>query len=187
MKCDKEMAEYLLDAQSRFDSLHPECKHKQKLKRCLTMLFHHETHESVVEKIMTPTQRSIKCSKKTVALSNLLMSPQPPPDDHIPVKPASSIETEETIDDSDSDTDNIEDLDSEFVMFFSDIKKTMAMTLHTNIFLEIDGTYDHNIEIPLNFTHGAEQESICNVNKYNQKGPVVTSNALNHFKDSLEA
>ncbi len=57
-----------------------------KIETVLT-LSHHETHESVVEQIMTPTQKSIKCSKKQLdsailppkcaehALSNLLMSP----------------------------------------------------------------------------------------------------------------
>ncbi len=53
--------------------------------------------------------------------------------------------------------------------------------------MEMDGTYDHNIEIPLTFTYGAEPESICNVNEYNRKGPAVKTNACNHFKDLLEA
>ncbi len=51
----------------------------------------------------------------------------------------------------------------------------------------MNGTYDHNIEIPLTFTYGAEPESIFSVNKYIGKGPVVTTNVLNCFKDPLEA
>ncbi len=58
------MTEFQFDAQRMFDLLHPEGKCKQKLKRCLTMLFHHETYESVMEQIMTPTQKSINYSKK---------------------------------------------------------------------------------------------------------------------------
>ncbi len=52
--------------------------------------------------------------------------------------------------------------------------------------MEMDGTYDHNIEIPMNFIYGAKSESICNANKYNRNGPAVKINALNHFKDPLE-
>ena len=53
--------------------------------------------------------------------------------------------------------------------------------------MEKDGTYDHNIEIPLTFTYSAEPESICNVNEYIGEGSVVKTNALNCFKDPLEA
>ncbi len=53
--------------------------------------------------------------------------------------------------------------------------------------MEIYGTYDHNIEIPLMFTYSAEPESICNVNEYNREGPVVKTNALNCFNNPLVA
>ncbi len=53
--------------------------------------------------------------------------------------------------------------------------------------MELDGTYKHNIDIPLTFTYGAESESMCNINQYNGKGPGVTTNALNCFKDLLKA
>ncbi len=41
------------------------------------------------------------------ALSNLVMSPLTLPDDHSPVNPALSFETQETIDESDSNIDEI--------------------------------------------------------------------------------
>ncbi len=53
--------------------------------------------------------------------------------------------------------------------------------------MEMDGTYDHNIEIPLTFTYVAEPESIFNVNEHNRNGPAVKTNALNCLKDLLEA
>ncbi len=58
MMCDNIMAECSFDAQRRYDSLHPEGKHKQNLKRCLTMA-HHDTHESVMEQIVKQIQKSV--------------------------------------------------------------------------------------------------------------------------------
>ncbi len=55
------------------------------------------------------------------ALPNLVMSPLTLPHDHSPVKPALSIETKETDDDSDNGIDDIEDLNSEVIMLFGDI------------------------------------------------------------------
>ncbi len=60
MKCDKEMAELLFDAQKRFDSLHLKGKCKQKLKRCMTKLSCHETHDSCIKQILIPTKKHIK-------------------------------------------------------------------------------------------------------------------------------
>ncbi len=57
------MAQHLFDDQRRFDSLHLEGKCKQYLKRCTTKCSHHETHESGIKQILTPTQNAIKCSK----------------------------------------------------------------------------------------------------------------------------
>ncbi len=54
-------------------------------------------------------------------------------------------------------------------------------------FMEMDGTHDHNIEIPLTFTYSVEPESICSINEYNREGQAVTTNSLNHFKDPPEA
>ncbi len=42
--------------------------------------------------------------------------------------------------------------------------------------MEMDGTYDHNIEIQLSFNFVAELDSICNVNEYNREGPAVKTN-----------
>ncbi len=90
-------------------------------------------------------------------LLNLPMSPQTSPDGHSPVKPVLSIETEERIDESDSDIDDIEGLNSESVMLFQDINGDCVINpLYKLDFIEMDGTYDHNIEIPFTFTYGAE-------------------------------
>ncbi len=51
-------------------------------------------------------------------------------------------------------------------------------------FMEMDGTYDYNIEIPLSFTYDAEPKRICNVNEYNSEGSAIKANALHCFKDS---
>ncbi len=56
MKCDNIMEERLFDTRRRYDSLHLEEKRK-KLKQCLTLLSHHETHESVMQQIITTTQK----------------------------------------------------------------------------------------------------------------------------------
>ncbi len=77
----------------------------------MTKFSHHETHDSGIKQISTPTQNSIKCSEKQPltslilpqkcvdqVLSDFLKSPLTSPDDHSPVKPAQSIETKETED-----------------------------------------------------------------------------------------
>ncbi len=71
IESDNIMAERLFNAQRRHDSLRLEGKHKQKFKRCFPILSHHETHESVMEQIMTPTWKSIKYSKKQLDSSIL--------------------------------------------------------------------------------------------------------------------
>ncbi len=53
--------------------------------------------------------------------------------------------------------------------------------------METDGTYDHDIQIPLTFTYGAIQECMCNYHFYNGPGPAIRDYALNRFKVSLEA
>ncbi len=45
-------------------------------------------------------------------------------------------------------------------------------------FMEMDGTYDNNIEISLTFSYGAESKSLCHVNEYNRDDPAVEVNAL---------
>ncbi len=71
MKRDNEMTECLFDTPTRFDSLH--LKGKQKNFWCMTKIFHHETHDSAINHILTPTQKSIKSSQKQ--LSNSLILP----------------------------------------------------------------------------------------------------------------
>ncbi len=48
-------------------------------------------------------------------------------------------------------------------------------------FMEMDGSYAHNNEIPLTFTYCAEPESLYNVNKGNGKDPAATINAHNYL------
>ncbi len=72
-------------------------------------------------------------------------------------------------------------------MLSGDIHKDRFIEFSYNPeFMEMDGTYAHNFEILLSFTYGGEPESIHNVNKYNRKGPAVTINALNCFKERLK-
>ncbi len=127
-----------------------------------------------------------KCDKR--ALSRLLMSPITSPNDHSPVKPPCLNEFNKTIEDSDSDVDNAECIINDAIMLIDEINNERILVRSCRPeFMEKDGTYDHNIEIPLTFTCTAEPESTCNVNKYIKKGPVVKTNVLNHFKDMLEA
>ncbi len=39
--------------------------------------------------------------------------------------------------------------------------------------MEMDETCEHNIEIPLTFTHGAKPGSTCNINEYNDVGSAL--------------
>ncbi len=96
------------------------------------------------------------------------------PDDHSPAKPPCSIEFNKNIEDSDSNIDNAKGIISDVVVLINDINnKCVLNKSHRPEFMEMDGTYDHNIEIPLTFTYGAEPESICNINEYNGEGPAL--------------
>ncbi len=53
--------------------------------------------------------------------------------------------------------------------------------------MEMDCTYDYNIKIPLMFMYGLAPKSICNHHLYNWYGLLIRDNALNQFKDPLEA
>ncbi len=71
----------------------------------------------------------------------------------------------EMVDESDSNIDDIEGLNSEAV---SDINKDSVINHLCKLkFMEMGGIYEHNIEISLTFTYVAEPESICNVNECN--------------------
>ncbi len=61
----------------------------------------------------------------------------------------------------------------------------MLDKLYRPKFMEMDGTYNYNIEIPLTFTYSVEPKSICNVNEYNREGQLVKTSDC--FKDPLEA
>ncbi len=54
-------------------------------------------------------------------------------------------------------------------------------------FMEMDGTYKHNIIIPLMSTYGAEPKSICSVNEYIGDCAETNPYAWNQFEDLLEA
>ncbi len=51
----------------------------------------------------------------------------------------------------------------------------------------MDGTYDHNMQIPLTFIYGEVPEIKCNHHVYIGCGPKIRDNALNRFEDPLEA
>ncbi len=85
------------------------------------------------------------------------------------MKPASSIEFNKIIDDLDSIINNTEGINSDAVMLIEDIKNKFVLDKsYRPEFMEMDGTYSHNIKIPLTITYGIEPESICNVNEYNR-------------------
>ncbi len=82
------------------------------------------------------------------ALSSLLMSPLTSLNDHSLVKPACSIEFNEMIEDSDSNVDNAEGINSDVVMLIEDVNnKCILDKSNRPEFMEMDGTYAHIIEI----------------------------------------
>ncbi len=65
---------------------------------------------------------------------------------------------------------------------FRDMNEDKSLDVSYNLdFMEMDGTFKNNIEIPLTFTYGAEPESISNVNEYKGDGPAIQPSALNQF------
>ncbi len=131
----------------------------------------------------TLTRKIIKCSEKQpwntsilppnsveCAMSNLLMSPITSPNDHSPVKPAPSVEINNTVNESYS-IDNVEGINSDAFTVFWDINEENGINvLYKLEYMDMDGTYNHKIEIPLTFTYGAKPESIYNMNKYDSIG-----------------
>ncbi len=112
------------------------------------------------------------------------MSPITSPDTHCPVKPVPSVEIDLGENESENSIDDIENNTSDVLTMFQDINKEISINVcHKPGFMEMDGTYKHNIEILLNFTYRDESESICNVRECNSKGPSNQTNALNHLKD----
>ncbi len=88
------------------------------------------------------------------------MSPITLPNDHSPVKPPCPIEFNKTIEDSDINSVDAECIISDAVMLIDDINnKLVSDKSFRPEFMEMDKTYDHNIEIPLTFTYSAEAES----------------------------
>ncbi len=98
------------------------------------------------------------------------MSPTTSPNDQSPVKPPCHIEFIKTIEDSDSDINSAEYIVRDAVFLTDDINAELVLDkLYRPEFMEMDGTYDHNNEIPLTFSYGVEPKSICNVNKHKGK------------------
>ncbi len=54
-------------------------------------------------------------------------------------------------------------------------------------FMEMDGTYDCNIKIPMNFSYWTVPKSIHNIYIYNECSPPFRDNAPNRFKGPFEA
>ncbi len=115
------------------------------------------------------------------AISHLTKTPVTSPNDHIPVKPSPSVYTTAEEDDSKSEIGQIEDYECDQLGGCGEDK------LYNPEYMEIDGTYDHITQIPLTFTCGALMEITCNHHDYNGTSLAVRENALNRFKDSLEA
>ncbi len=102
------------------------------------------SHKQLFNSLILPP----KCAKH--ALMSLLVSPITSPDDHCPVKPPCSIEFKDTIDDSDSNIDDARGIIRDTVMLINDINDECILDKsYRPEFIEMDGTYDHNIEIPL--------------------------------------
>ncbi len=53
--------------------------------------------------------------------------------------------------------------------------------------MEMDGTYDHNIQITLTFTYGAVPESIWNHHACNGASRAIRENALKWYNNPLDA
>ncbi len=115
------------------------------------------------------------------AISLLTINPVTSPNDHSPVKPGpgGNINAEE--DDSEIDISGIEDYN------WDQLEECDEDKLCNPEYMEMDGTYDHNIHFLLRFTYVAVPESICNHHVCNKPGPTIRNNALNRFKNPLEA
>ncbi len=100
----------------------------------MTQLFSIESNDTVLKQMSTPTRNGKNCSKKQPfnssilypkcakhALSSLLMCPLTSPGAHSPVKPASSIEFNKTIEALDSNMDNAEGVNSDAVILINGI------------------------------------------------------------------
>ncbi len=115
------------------------------------------------------------------------MSPITSPDNHRPIRPASSVDINLGNDETGSDIHDVKGIKNDDLTVFQYINKESGLDLSYNSdFMEMDGTYKHNIKISLTFTDGAEPESICNVNECNHDGPAIKPNAKNQFKDPLK-
>ncbi len=82
------------------------------------------------------------------------MTPVTSPNRHSPVKPSPGVHPTAEGDESKSDISEIEDYESHQQGCREDKS-------YNPDFVEIDDTYDHNIQIPLTFTNGAVPESMC--------------------------
>ncbi len=154
------MAECLFDACRRFDSFHPEGKHKQELNLYMKQLCCIKSNSNGINKMSTNTHHHKNCNKKQPfnspilpakctkrALPSFLMSPITWPHDHCPVKPPCPIKFNKTIEDSDSNIDDAECIISDAVMLIDDIKDRCILDKSCRPeFMEMDGTYDHKLK-----------------------------------------
>ncbi len=70
------------------------------------------------------------------------------------MKPAQCIETNETFEESDNNIDNVEGLNSDAVMLFGFINKEHILDKSFRLeFMDMNGTYERNIKVPLTFTN----------------------------------
>ncbi len=109
MKFDRKRVKQLFDVHRKFDKVHPESKHNQRLKRHIMGLSSHDKNATVKTQMLTPIRQNTICSKKTLnmtilppnsaehVLSHLLMTPITSPDDHSPIESAPSVEINDTV------------------------------------------------------------------------------------------
>ncbi len=58
--------------------------------------------------------------------------------------------------------------------------------LSNPVFMEMDGTHNHDIKTPMTLPYGREPENTSDNNKYNDSKPSIKESLLNLFKSPLE-
>ncbi len=137
------MVEQLFNTHRKFDKLYPESQYKQRLKMCMMKISSSDKHATVGKEILTLTRKNKKCNKN-------LQIQQYSPDDNSPVKPALSAEFTNNCDESDSNIDGNEGINSNVCKVFQDInEENMIDNSNKPELMKKVGVYEHNIEISL--------------------------------------
>ncbi len=112
------------------------------------------------------TVLSPQCAEQ--AISHLSITSVISPNDHSPSKPSPGHNPIAEEDDTKKDIDEIGHYDCEQLEGCGDNK------MYNPEYLEMDGTNDQIIEIPLTFTSGVVPESVWNHHHYNGPGAAIT-------------